>query len=974
MKILIFKDQAFNSPKDYNLEDLISLLNFKKVNFSLVNHNELEHISRETADILIFPYVKGNFSKSALKSMILFHTFGGSLFFLGDLPHKDNWYPLKNMQASNFHLTRCDNEITLTKNGLTKKGEEIIGAFPDTDFFREKSFSGLRITAFPPDITHPLIKIKSNGHAKISTSIVVIERKCEKFFGAKFAQIGFIGGEPRENVDGAFQKEWCYNPGLLTREWKGINHTVLCLLKWLEPDKFAGSIETLPLGSENNKNQIKIKLRNLTSKEISVKNLVLKKNNKIIFSRKNTLLESEKINFLDVDDPASKFGIYDYELFVDDKSISTFTKRILPVDCENKNSFGFSTYWAFQKPEITDDFKFFCRELKKRGCKYVRVNIPWEDVEKAPGEYNWTTTDQILDFAKAENLEIYFWMFPTTRGSGLSDSGIPHWVLKEPAVDRFGNKGFFPSLWSSFYREHYFGMLDVFTKRYANNNSLGKFILDFGNSDFPYGYHYYGGDDSIFDYSEHERKAFAKYLKEKLKWNFEKISEMFQKQISNSDDIFIPFSENIKAFRVYRDFRLWSIRHGIQEVYNIIKKNAPNKLPLDLPGHGIGAISDVDSFIIEAKAKHWEEEQKFDEKFIAAHNAGKEWGGEAYQVGSTFHQYDESLFQSVRLSSDYYSVPGPDLGCFGDDISKMAFIKKIFDGAKRENPELAVFDSPAWDDFSSPAHVAARLDFPIDIISKKCRFDFSCYKLLVMPTKNFVDNTLTGGSGGLLVPDDEEWYRLLLSSVKKGLNILIFPKTCSSERTFLRKVFEITDIKYSEKKDRVVRFPDSFGGGLLKGKTAGVISDYKPLLKADDGTVILAQKKIGKGSVMIAGYDFAPDSLDAVLNYESTSRLNQHTLLKICSFLEILPTKFDSDSAYVYKEMLHRGDKDFFLLFSHFKKSQNVTITIKLSKKATSTYDISTGESFVLSKVQNKNTYKFKIELKTREGRYLIFQ
>ncbi len=59
-------------------------------------------------------------------------------------------------------------------------------------------------------------------------------------------------------------------------------------------------------------------------------------------------------------------------------------------------------------------------------------------------------------------------------------------------------------------------MLKAFTVRYAGTDILSRFILDFGNSDFPYGYYYYGGGAPPFYYSEFERKAFAGYFEKKL--------------------------------------------------------------------------------------------------------------------------------------------------------------------------------------------------------------------------------------------------------------------------------------------------------------------------------------------------------------------------------------------------------------------------------------------------------------------------
>ena len=78
---------------------------------STINHLQLEDISFPETKVLILPYVKGNFSDEALQGMIRFHEEGGALFFIGDLPNKDKWSPLRNMQSSDFYLTRGGGSI-----------------------------------------------------------------------------------------------------------------------------------------------------------------------------------------------------------------------------------------------------------------------------------------------------------------------------------------------------------------------------------------------------------------------------------------------------------------------------------------------------------------------------------------------------------------------------------------------------------------------------------------------------------------------------------------------------------------------------------------------------------------------------------------------------------------------------------------------------------------------------------------------
>ncbi len=987
MRIAVFKDSGFKAMPDYDFSDLANLLAAKGMDFEELDHAGIEKISRRSCDILVVPYVNGNFSEKAISSLLKFHSGGGSLFFLGDLPCRDKWYPLRNSQAYRFHLTRCYDDINISScrpgiEGLTDKGVEILGQLDDFEFIRGKTFPSLRITAFPPDETHALLKITSGSHAEKSSAVVAVERKCDKFLGAKFAMIGFIGGEPRENVDGAYQLDWKWNPGLLTRKWKGIDSMVWKLIRWLEPEALAGAVVTDAVAVEGAKGKVSIVVRNLSSERKVIDSLSLSCNGGKICEFRNVAVGAGGIFTKAIDcRDADTFGIRSYGLKAgkgeDEKILANFARRVVPADSAKHAGFGLSTYWAFQTRKMPEELKFFCKEMLKRGCQYIRMNIPWEDIEPKPGRYDWSMTDQLLEFAEKEKFLLQFWMFPTTRGSGLADGGVPWWSLKESAIDRRGNKGYFPTLWSSFYREHYFGMVDRFTRRYADNENLSRFVIDFGNSDFPYGYYYYGGDNTIFDYSSQERKAFSLYLKNELAWDLGTVGKIYGRKFRSYDDVPVPFSEEKEAFRIYLDFRTWSIRNGIEEVNGIVKRNSPGKLPPDLPGHGLGSIADLSTYFCEAKAKHWLEERIFDNKHVSYHNSGKTWGGEAWQVGGEYRQYDDAVFQSVRLGATYNSIPGADLGLYGDDIARIGFIRRTVMSAARVSPELAVFDRLEWNNFRSLANVATRTDIPVDLISNRHRYDFSCYRLMCLPAYDYSDRTVTGGGGGLLLPDDEYWYHLLRLSVEKGLNLLVFPHTCEIgvskvQRTFLRQVFGLEDVRYGKWKRRNVRFPKSFGGGEMSGCASEVIGGGETLVSDSSGAPVLVRRNYGKGSILLAGFDNSADSLDPEYNYEECGKLGEHTLLKICMFFGIGAREYRTDGLFAFKEMVHRNGKDYMLLFSHVKRPIRSTVQVRLGKPSSQATDIATGEAYRLSR-KSEGWYEFEIELRTRQGRYLSF-
>ncbi len=993
-RISLFHEQGFVDPPFYGAEDISKLLQSSGLSFSLVDHNGLENISRKTCDILVLPYISGEFSRTALEAMLSFHSAGGSLFFLGDLPHSGKWYPLRNMLAYKFHLTRCYDDMNISSDrpeirGLTAKGKEILGELKDFEFIEGKTFPVLRVTAFPPDLAYPLLRINSSSHAQNSSAVVAVERKCPKFLGAKFAMMGFIGGEPRENADGAYQKEWKYDPGLLTRDWGGINDMVLKLIDWLKPSETAATLSFDPVIREGSKESKSLLLKNLADFPQNFSRICVKSDSGKLCEFKGLKIAPQETKILPLRGlPPSKAGIVDYKVTALPESQPNANLAEIELDCQKQRiypkrsstypGFGFSTYWAFKNAEISDEFKYFCSEMKRRGAQYIRTNIPWEDIEPSPKNYDWRVCDELLNFAEEEELLLKFWLFPTTRGSGLADGGVPWWSLKEPAIDRYGNKGFFPSIWSPFYREHYFGMVEELTRRYSQAKALSSFIIDFGNSDFPYGYYYYGGDNTIFDYSEFEHSAFANYLKNELNLCLEDLSKLFSRQISSFEEVKVPFSEEKQAFSVYLDFRTWSIREGIRHIQGIVRRNSPSKLPPDLPGHGLGSISDLSTYFYEAKARHWNEEKIFDEKLVVAHNCGKEWGGEAWQVGGDFRQYDDALFQSVRLNANYFSIPGADLGLHGEDIARIGYVRRTLMGALRDEAELAVFDKIAWNDFNSYANIATRLDFPTDLLYSKSRFDFSCYKLLVLPPDDNSGGTVTGGGAGQLLPHDEAWYWLLRLSVEKGLRILVFPKTCEIrksgiQRTFLRQVFGIQDIEYSEASSASIEYPGSFGGGSVSGRSHGVISDGKVLLHDEKGRPVLVEKRFGKGALLLAGFDNSPGSIDKAYNYEENPFLGDHFLPRISAHLGIVPKKLRTNGLFAYKEIVRKGSEEYLLLFSHCKRPVDASIEIKLLSSKNCAVDLSSGQKFELKKLGG-NWRGMQIVLNSREGRYLSFE
>ncbi|MBN1996575.1 hypothetical protein JW935_03415, partial [candidate division KSB1 bacterium] len=261
--VLVFQDAGFLPHKDYTAEDVVRLLTEKNVRYRKIDHAGLESLSWNLSKLLILPYVRGNFSKTALERLVAFHQNGGGILILGDFPNKDKWYPLRNMQSSLLHLTRSSEGMKV--EGLTAKGKEILGESLDLSYFDGKNVAGVKTTAYPPGKTYNLILNNSDSWA--APVVVAVDRK-GNFLGARFAIIGANGGEPRENVDGAYQMEWEYNPGMLTREWEGIEKMVWRLSQWiLNRLEIAGQIDLVPVHREGEGPSINVRIKNFSDQD-----------------------------------------------------------------------------------------------------------------------------------------------------------------------------------------------------------------------------------------------------------------------------------------------------------------------------------------------------------------------------------------------------------------------------------------------------------------------------------------------------------------------------------------------------------------------------------------------------------------------------------------------------------------------------------------------------------------------------------
>jgi hypothetical protein len=970
--IAILEDPAIAPLPSYTAADVRRALEMAGLAFMMVDMNALAGLDRSLADVLVLPYLDGDLSGGPLEGMLRFHRLGGGLVFLGDTPHVGRSFPYRNSQAPELRLTRCRDPLQI--RGLTEMGRAILGDLPDWERMLGRQTTGVRTSAFPPDECHNLLVCDAGF--QLLSPVVLIQRRHPDYLGARVVVAGFDGGEPRENIMGVCRLPWTFDPGLLDREWVGADVMVVRLAAAARPPELAFAIDFDPVVPSRNSQPVSLLARNLTGAPRDITCSLLCGDTMLLTDLSATLAPGSCEAIAKIDAPCPD-GPQDFLLQASEggKTFSATRTRFGFLDTPDSPplSLGFSIFRVFRTPAVDEPYRDFLRSTRKLGMQYVRMILAWEDLEPRPGNYIWDVPDQLLELSATEGLPAFFWVFPTARGSGLGEGGIPEWTLREPAIDRDGRPGNFPCIWSPFYRERYFAFLDALARRYADDPRLERFVFDFGNSDFPYTYHYYGDRGDLFDYSPHEQAAFARWI-EMRRLPLSDLSRRWGRELKNYREIPVPLSEQNEAWLIYEEFRTWGVHQGIKEAASIIHRVAPAKAPPDFPGHGLGSIADIGTYLNHAQCAHWEEVQKQPRELTEAHNMGPQWGGEAWQVGGRFPDYDDAVFQSVRLEADYLTIPGPDLGIWENDVGRIAMLRRSLAGARRARPRIAIMDRMAWNDFGSIAHIGARLDQPVDILSRTCRYDYACYDLLVLPPDEIVSTSCGPAS---LLPLDDGYYSEMLDAVKRGLRVVVFPRTGFGDPLNpMRQILGLRDLNYGLPVLQAMKFPHSWGGGSAGG-IASVIKgrpDDQVLLSSNHGRPLALFRSCGLGGFVLPGYDTSPDSLDAEFRYDCSTTLCGHSLARLLQHLGLAPADLRTGQSCCYKECLFSEKRDFLLLFSHLPSSLSIDVDFRSSRSPRRIFELSSGTWHDVLPGSTDGWFHFPLTLPPGKGHYFVVE
>jgi hypothetical protein len=264
----------------------------------------------------------------------------------------------------------------------------------------------------------------------------------------------------------------------------------------------------------------------------------------------------------------------------------------------------------------------------------------------------------------------------------------------------------------------------------------------------------------------------------------------------------------------------------------------------------------------------------------------------------------------------------------------------------------------------SLCQVAVRLDQEVDLVTSRHRYDFSCYALLALPPRDRPPRTETGGGAGHILPQDEDWYRLLASSVKRGLHLLVYPGTGlvdGRRHPHLHRILGLEHVSYGPRRRMSISFPASFGAGTAIGMASEVRAPGETLLANDRGEPALVRLPLGKGGILVAGFDAEPDSLDGGIDPWKDEFLAPHTLPRLCLHLGCGPAELRSGQANIRKSLLRRGVDEYLVLWNDRARDTMIRLTLGSRSPAAACRDLVSGAVLPLEKGL----------VRPEEGRYL---
>ncbi len=186
--------------------------------------------------------------------------------------------------------------------------------------------------------------------------------------------------------------------------------------------------------------------------------------------------------------------------------------------------------------------------LAARGIRYAEINMPWGQVEPAPGRFSFEWLDRTLaNAAKAKVRLIPIFWYSVWPGSP------PAWVTRYE-VGSSGAASDVPAWWSRFNRRAYFNYVTTSIAHIRNNPGFGGAFLDFGWLDYMWGP---GPGGGVNGYAAVDVRRFHRWLPSRYH-SLAAFNRRFGTRYAAWNKV--PAAKpGQPLFAVYQHFRNWSL-------------------------------------------------------------------------------------------------------------------------------------------------------------------------------------------------------------------------------------------------------------------------------------------------------------------------------------------------------------------------------------------------------------------------------
>lgn len=233
-----------------------------------------------------------------------------------------------------------------------------------------------------------------------------------------------------------------------------------------------------------------------------------------------------------------------------------------------------------QEPRRIDPIIF--DQLKANGGTMAHLILWWGYLEKAPGEYDFSSVDWALEQCRRVGLKasLSIWM---------GDHTVPLFVEEENMLDQFGeafldgrgrvkNPSLHPSLWGPKTRDYYRNFIKTMAERYLDHEDVMGWAFMYQHievviHDRP------GSPPILYDYSTYAQDAYRDYLRDVRGFDLGVLNARYGTTFASWKDVVQP--QPIEGIDVslrwsdFQDFRIFSARESFRFTFDAVREIDP---------------------------------------------------------------------------------------------------------------------------------------------------------------------------------------------------------------------------------------------------------------------------------------------------------------------------------------------------------------------------------------------------------------